>query len=51
MDMFDIEAYGQSKVDWLSAFLALPHGIPSHDTISRLFAQLDPEQLQACFLS
>jgi predicted transposase YbfD/YdcC len=47
----DIEAYGQSKVDWLSTFLALPHGIPSHDTISRLFAQLDPDQLQDCFLS
>ncbi|MEA5453084.1 ISAs1 family transposase [Leptolyngbya sp. CCNP1308] len=47
----DIEAYGQSKVDWLSTFLALPHGIPSHDTISRLFAQLDPHQLQDCFLS
>ncbi len=38
-------------MDWLSTFLALPHGIPSHDTISRLFAQLDPEQLQECFLS
>lgn len=47
----DIEAYGQSKAEWLSTFLALPHGIPSHDTISRLFAQLDPEQLQGCFLS
>jgi predicted transposase YbfD/YdcC len=47
----DIEAYGQSKVDWLSTFLALPHGIPSHDTISRLFAQLDPDQLQDGFLS
>jgi predicted transposase YbfD/YdcC len=47
----DIEAYGQSKVDWLSTFLGLPNGIPSHDTISRLFAQLDPEQLQDCFLN
>ena len=26
-------------------------GIPSRDTIRRLFAQLDPEQLQSCFLS
>ncbi|PSN12414.1 ISAs1 family transposase, partial [filamentous cyanobacterium CCT1] len=47
----DIEAYGQSKVDWLRTFLALPNGIPSHDTISRLFAQLDPEQFQDCFLN
>lgn len=41
----EIEAYGHSKVDWLQSFLALPNGIPSHDTISRLFAMLDPVQL------
>ena len=47
----EIEQYGKSKVKWLKGFLELPNGIPSHDTISRLFAQLDPEQLQSCFLS
>ena len=47
----EIEQYGKSKVKWLRGFLALPNGIPSHDTIRRLFAQLDPEQLQSCFLS
>jgi predicted transposase YbfD/YdcC len=47
----EIEQYGQSKFKWLQKFLALPNGIPSHDTISRLFAQLNPEQLQNCFLS
>jgi predicted transposase YbfD/YdcC len=46
----EIEAYGHSKVDWLKRFLALPNGIPSHDTISRLFAVLDPDQLQDCFI-
>jgi predicted transposase YbfD/YdcC len=46
----EVEAYGQSKEGWLKTFLALPSGIPSHDTISRLFAQLDPDQLQGCFL-
>ena len=45
----EIEAYGHSKADWLQSFLALPGGIPSHDTISRLFAMLDPAQLQSCF--
>ncbi len=35
----------------MKTFLALPSGIPSHDTISRLFAQLAPEPLQGCFLS
>lgn len=47
----EIEQYGRSKQQWLQQFLALPNGIPSHDTIARLFAQLEPEQLQSCFLS
>lgn len=47
----EIEEYGVSKQEWLQKFLALPNGIPSKDTIRRLFAQLDPEQLQSCFLS
>ena len=46
-----IEEYGQSKYQWLKTFLELPNGIPSHDTISRLFARLSPEQLQDSFLS
>lgn len=45
----EIETYGHSKAEWLQSFLALPNGIPSHDTISRLFAMLDPTQLQSCF--
>jgi DDE_Tnp_1-associated/Transposase DDE domain len=47
----EIESYGQAKYDWLKESLALPNGIPSHDTIARLFIRLDPEQLQGCFLS
>lgn len=47
----EIEAYGHSKAEWLKSFLSLPNGIPSHDTISRLFAMLDPDQLQNSFAS
>lgn len=47
----DIENYGQSKQEWLSSFLQLSNGIPSHDTIARLFAALDPQGLQTCFVS
>lgn len=47
----DIEQYGQSKQDWLNTFLRLSNGIPSHDTIARVFARLKPEALQECFLS
>jgi predicted transposase YbfD/YdcC len=46
----DIELYGQSKQEWLSTFLSLDNGIPSHDTVARVFARLDPEQMQECFL-
>jgi len=45
-----VEKFGRSKYDWLKDFLELPNGIPSHDTIGDLFARLDPQQLQDCFL-
>ena len=32
----DIELYGRSKQAWLKSFLALPNGIPSHDTFRRV---------------
>ncbi len=47
----DIEEFGHAKRAWLETFLDLPNGIPSHDTFGRVFARLDPEQFQACFLS
>src|SRR5262245_16896642 len=47
----DVEHFGQAKKQWLKTFLALPNGIPSHDTIGRVFALLSPEQLQHCFFS
>ena len=46
----DIELYGSTKYRWLKKFLELPNGIPSHDTFARVFARLEPEQLQQCFL-
>src|SRR5438552_6529693 len=47
----DMELFGKSKHAWLQTFLALPHGIPSHDTFGRVFARLNPQRFQACFLS
>src|SRR5688572_30201503 len=45
----DIELYGRSKRAWLETFLALPNGIPSHDTFRRVFMLLDPDAFEACF--
>lgn len=44
----DVETFGEAKRDWLKKFLALPNGIPSHDTFSRVFARLDPEEFDTC---
>ena len=33
----------------MRGFLKLAKGLPSHDTFSRLFRQLDPEQFRAVF--
>ena len=45
----DIEAFGKAKEPWLRRFLRLPHGIPSHDTIARVFSRLSAEQLNERF--
>lgn len=44
-----IETYGNAKQSWLETFLALPNGIPSHDTFARVFARLDPEAFEVSF--
>lgn len=45
----DIALYGRSKFAWLRQFLALPNGIPSHDTFRRIFMLIDPDAFEACF--
>jgi predicted transposase YbfD/YdcC len=45
----DMALYGRSKAAWLGGFLALPGGIPSHDTFRRVFMLIDPDAFARCF--
>ena len=47
----EIENYGKAKIEWLRTFLTLPSGIPSHDTFNRVFAALDPQELEKGFVA
>src|SRR5262245_44152066 len=48
-DWQDIVTFGRKRLDWLRRFLALPHGIPSHDTFERVFDRIKPQAFHACF--
>lgn len=43
----DIAEYCQEREEWFKTMLDIPHGVPSHDTFGRVFARLDPMQLEA----
>jgi DDE_Tnp_1-associated len=45
----DMADFGQSKEELLRLFLRLEHGIPSHDTFSRVFRLLEPEAFEKAF--
>jgi predicted transposase YbfD/YdcC len=45
-DWTEIEVFGKEHKDFLYKYLELPNGIPSHDTIQRVFSMLSPEYLQ-----
>jgi predicted transposase YbfD/YdcC len=47
----DIADFGRQQIEWLRKFIVLPNGIPSHDTIGRVFSLIKPLQFQEAFLS
>lgn len=46
----DLERFGELKKEWISKYVDLSRGVPSHDTFGRFFALLDPQGFQEGFL-
>jgi predicted transposase YbfD/YdcC len=46
----EIAEFGQAEESWFKQFLALPNGIPSHDTFRRVFLLINPKEFQESFL-
>ena len=45
-----MEDFGHQRKDWLEQYVQLPHGVPSHDTFGRVFAQINSKAFQESFL-
>lgn len=45
-----IELFGKSKKEFLSKILKLPNGIPSHDTINRVFSLINATKFENLFI-
>jgi len=50
-DFVAIAAFGRKKRQWLSRFLDLRAGIPSHDRFNAILAAIRPEEFEKCLLS
>jgi predicted transposase YbfD/YdcC len=47
----DIARFGEKKLEFLRRFRSFRDGTPSHDHLGDIFATLDAEQFQRCFVS
>ena len=45
----EIEEWGEANEEWLEKFLDLDNGIPSHDTINRVFQMIDTDKFHEIF--
>ena len=45
-----IEDFGESQLEWLRQYRPFENGIPSHDTLGRIFSRLNPEAFGQCFV-
>lgn len=48
-DFVSIAEFGEAKLGWLRGLLPFDHGVPSHDTLTRVFGQIEPSEFERCF--
>jgi hypothetical protein len=46
----EVERFARAKEGWLSQFLDVSEGVPSHDTFSRVFSMIDVDRFADCFV-
>jgi predicted transposase YbfD/YdcC len=50
-DYQGVVEWADVREGWLTTFLDLPHGVPSPDTLERVFSRLDPNALEQAFIA
>ena len=50
-EWIEMELFAKDNIDTLKKYLALPNGIPSHDTLERVIAIIKPDELQDVLVS
>lgn len=48
-DWDEMEEFGKYKIEWLRKFFPYKNGVPSHDTLSRFYARLSPNEFCESF--
>jgi len=46
----EMQLFAERYETWLRKYLELPNGIPSHDTIERIFENIDGKEFAKCFI-
>lgn len=46
-----MEEFAIAKQKLIKTFIPLPNGVPSDDTINRVFSAIDPKQFELCFIN
>jgi len=49
-DWVCMQIFAEDHVEWFKKYIPLTNGVPSHDTIERVFKQIDPKIFMKCFL-